>query len=121
MNNCRSCRPRAYIRISDTNLGIATISPSPVHATRMDCGDGGDLWDLSYHNSNAASAKRARERVQRQGFTMNGKKIWSEEEDSLLRSHYPNYCAITKALPTGPLLLAKGAPKPFESPLQGLP
>ncbi|WP_028747966.1 hypothetical protein [Rhizobium mesoamericanum] len=55
--------------------------------------------DLSYHSRNAASAARARRRIRREGTTMRGDKIWKTEEDDVVRSHYPDYAAIRRALP----------------------
>ena len=54
---------------------------------------------LSYHSRNAANAARQRSRVQREGYTMSGQKVWNEAEDELLRSLFPDYKAIVKALP----------------------
>ena len=55
--------------------------------------------DLSYYSRHAATAKRVRKRIQREGYTMSGQKIWSEDEDDQIRAHYPDYSAIAKALP----------------------
>jgi hypothetical protein len=47
----------------------------------------------------AKSAERASQRAARTGFV--GKHpVWKAEEDQVLNTHYPNYDAIRKALPT---------------------
>lgn len=48
---------------------------------------------------NARSAQRTREEIKRRGFTMTGAKLWSEDEEKILRELYPDYKAICKRLP----------------------
>ncbi len=55
--------------------------------------------DLSNHSRHAASATRLRKRIQREGFTMDGKKVWTIEEDNIVRSLFPDYKAMLKELP----------------------
>ena len=73
-------------------LPVRTIPLSPAQSMEVN-------MDLSYHSRHAASAARLRKRIQREGYTMSGKKVWSQEEDELFRSLFPDYAAITKALP----------------------
>lgn len=55
--------------------------------------------DLADHSRHAAKATQSRKRIQREGFTMNGKKVWTNQEDDVVRSMFPNYKAICRALP----------------------
>ena len=55
--------------------------------------------NLSYHSRHAASAERLRKRNKREGYTMDGKKIWTREEDDIVRFLFPDYQAMAKALP----------------------
>lgn len=64
--------------------------------------------DLSHISSSAASAKRLRERIHRDGYTPRGLKVWSKDEDDVIRSCYPNYAAITEALPHRTLRACRG-------------
>lgn len=55
--------------------------------------------ELSYHGRAAAKAIRSRERMQREGVTPGGHKLWTPAEDQIVRSLFPNYGALLKALP----------------------
>ncbi len=55
-----------------------------------------DLKKLSQH---ANAGQRARQRMQRSGVNMSGHKLWTPQEDEVITSLYPDYGAITKALP----------------------
>ncbi len=50
-------------------------------------------------NHRADRAERMRSRIRRSGLTPMGYRIWTEDEDSVLRSHYPDYRKMTDELP----------------------
>ncbi|RVK40917.1 hypothetical protein [Sinorhizobium meliloti] len=54
---------------------------------------------LAFYARNARSADRARQRMQREGVTMSGAKLWTEEENAVLQQHFPNYEIMMQALP----------------------
>ncbi len=54
---------------------------------------------LAYYARNAASAERMRRRIQREGFTMTGQKLWTEEERAIITKIGPDFDAIRKKLP----------------------
>lgn len=54
---------------------------------------------LAYFARNAASAERARERMQREGVTMNGHALWTDKERAVLVKFKGNYDAMCKRLP----------------------
>lgn len=54
---------------------------------------------LTYFARNARSADRARRRMQREGVTMSGAKLWTDEEREIVRNLAPDYDAILKQLP----------------------
>ncbi|MEH3125589.1 hypothetical protein [Agrobacterium cavarae] len=55
--------------------------------------------DLRYLNHYAKHAQQSRERIRRSGFTMKGSRLWTGEEDEILRHHYPYYHKMLAALP----------------------
>lgn len=55
--------------------------------------------DLSYHSRNAVNAVRNRSRIQRSGVSCSGQKLWTADEDEIIRSLYPKYVEIMKRLP----------------------
>ncbi len=55
---------------------------------------------LAYHSRNAATAERNRRRIRREGVTMNGHKIWTDEERELIRQLSPNYDELCKLMPS---------------------
>ncbi len=97
MNN--SDEYRGYRGRSLSRLSVCTIALSLVGSTQVD-------MDLSYHSRHAASVARLRKRIQREGYTMSGKKVRSREEDDLFRSLFPDYAAITKRYRIEPTSLA---------------
>lgn len=54
---------------------------------------------LAYYARNAASAERARRRMRKEGCTMSGQKLWSEEECEIIREVGPDFDAIHQRLP----------------------
>lgn len=54
---------------------------------------------LAYFARNARSAERARRRMQREGVTMSGAKLWTDEEREIVEKLAPDYDAIVKRLP----------------------
>jgi hypothetical protein len=48
---------------------------------------------------NAKSAERTRRRIKREGLTMKGDKVWTAEEDEVVRTTFPDYQAIRRVLP----------------------
>lgn len=48
---------------------------------------------------NARSAERARQRMQREGVTMSGARLWTAEENAVLRQYFPDYEKLVQALP----------------------
>lgn len=54
---------------------------------------------LSDYSRYAAQGQRLRERMHRQGVNQRGDRLWTPKEDQLCRSLYPDYLALTKALP----------------------
>lgn len=56
--------------------------------------------DLRYLARNAVSAERSRQRILRSGFTISGQRIWTDDEDLICRSFYPDYFAIYQILHT---------------------
>ncbi|MBY3614970.1 hypothetical protein [Rhizobium bangladeshense] len=54
---------------------------------------------LSYFARNAASAARVRNRLKKEGYTMNGDKLWTEDERKIIEDKWPNFDAIRKAIP----------------------
>ncbi|KAA1176464.1 hypothetical protein FP026_27880 [Rhizobium tropici] len=55
---------------------------------------------LAYYARNAATAERNRRRMRREGVTMNGYKLWTEEEKEIVRRLSPDYDAICKLIPS---------------------
>ncbi len=54
---------------------------------------------LAYHARNAASAERARRRIQREGYNMKGDKLWSDSEKQIVLQLSPDYDEICKLIP----------------------
>ncbi|MBB4297211.1 hypothetical protein GGI55_001738 [Rhizobium leguminosarum] len=54
---------------------------------------------LAYYARNAASAERARRRMRKEGFTMRGQKLWTEDEFQIIREIGPNFDSIRERLP----------------------
>ena len=54
---------------------------------------------LAYYARNARTAERARRWMKREGFTMSGQKLWTEEEIAVIKSIGPDFDAIRKKLP----------------------
>lgn len=54
---------------------------------------------IAYLTRNANSAERNRQRIKREGFTIRGDKIWTTEEDEIVRFLFPSYPDIVGALP----------------------
>ncbi|MEP7452806.1 hypothetical protein [Phyllobacterium sp. SB3] len=54
---------------------------------------------LSNFASGAATAERNRQRMRRNGFTMNGHKLWSDDEREFITKLFPDIDAICKQLP----------------------
>ncbi|MBB3355279.1 hypothetical protein FHT70_005240 [Rhizobium sp. BK049] len=54
---------------------------------------------LSHFARNAASAARVRNRIKKEGYTMNGDKLWTEDERKIIEDKWPNFDAIRKAIP----------------------
>ncbi|MBX4931265.1 hypothetical protein [Rhizobium bangladeshense] len=57
------------------------------------------MSQLTYFARGAASAERARRRVQREGLTMSGDKLWTEDDLKIIGERWPNLDDIEKALP----------------------
>jgi hypothetical protein len=55
---------------------------------------------LAYYARNAATAERNRRRIQREGMTMNGHKLWTDEDKEIVRQLSPNYDEICKRIPS---------------------
>lgn len=55
--------------------------------------------DLLSVAKNAANAQRQRARIKRAGRSWNGYPLWTARELEILRSHYPDFKALKKALP----------------------
>ncbi|MBY3199621.1 hypothetical protein [Rhizobium laguerreae] len=53
---------------------------------------------LSYHSRKAASA-RFRSRLDQEGYTIRGDKVWTEDERKIVRERWPIFDEIRKALP----------------------
>lgn len=54
---------------------------------------------LAYFARSVVSGERASAKIARDGFTINGHRLWSESECDLLRTLYPNFAAIRAHLP----------------------
>ncbi|WP_140426965.1 hypothetical protein [Ensifer aridi] len=54
---------------------------------------------LAFFARNARSAERARQRMQREGVTMSGARLWTGEENAVLRQCFPNNEIMMQALP----------------------
>ncbi len=54
---------------------------------------------LAYYARNAATAERNRRRMRREGMTMKGDKLWTEEERQIILAIGPDFDAIRKKLP----------------------
>ncbi len=55
--------------------------------------------DFAFHRERLARSIKARDRIERTGFTPNGWRVWTSQEDDVLRKLYPDYRAIEQALP----------------------
>ncbi len=55
---------------------------------------------LAYYARNATTAERNRRRMRREGVTMNGHKLWTDEEKEIVRRLSPDYDAICKLIPS---------------------
>ncbi|AVA21603.1 hypothetical protein [Rhizobium sp. NXC24] len=55
--------------------------------------------NLAYYVKGARSAESMRKRLRWSGYTFSGKKIWSEEENTVLRLFYPYSGLIARFLP----------------------
>lgn len=53
---------------------------------------------LQYAAMGAMRAQRAREQMRRRGKTPNGHLLWEPWEDAIVRTHYPDYRAMRRAL-----------------------
>ncbi|MBY2921032.1 hypothetical protein HF259_06210 [Rhizobium leguminosarum] len=54
---------------------------------------------LSYHSRSVAFADRARDQTTKEGYTINGDKLWTEDERQIARERWPNFDDIRQALP----------------------
>lgn len=54
---------------------------------------------LAYYARNAATAERNRRRMRKEGMTMKGDKLWTDEENEIVRTLAPDHQAIRKKLP----------------------
>jgi len=54
---------------------------------------------LTYSARNAATAERNRRRMQREGVTMNGDKLWTDEEKEIVLRLSPDYDEISRLIP----------------------
>ncbi|MBB3744977.1 hypothetical protein FHX10_004514 [Rhizobium sp. BK591] len=54
---------------------------------------------LAYHARNAASAVGIRNRMKKEGCTMRGDKLWTEDERKIVVERWPDFDDIQKALP----------------------
>ena len=54
---------------------------------------------LSYHATNARSAERLRQALQRKGTTMSGQPLWTEEECKILARYKHDYRKLERELP----------------------
>lgn len=57
------------------------------------------MSQLAYFARGAASAERARRRIKREGVTMRGDKLWTDEENAIIKKCGPSFDEIGKRLP----------------------
>lgn len=54
---------------------------------------------LAQLNRDASSVQRLREQMNRTGETLDGHPLWTNDEDEVLRKHYPDFQTIRAKLP----------------------
>ena len=54
---------------------------------------------LSQFNDHTKAAQRLRDRIKQLGTTLDGKRLWTDEEDDMCRRLYPDYVAMSRSIP----------------------
>ncbi|MCZ7498867.1 hypothetical protein [Agrobacterium sp. ST15.13.015] len=55
--------------------------------------------DLSFHNRTLTISMQVKERIRRTGYTPSGFKVWTAEEDEIVKSLYPLYAEMQLRFP----------------------